>query len=150
MKRKIYLAAPLFSDAEKNYNKKLKEELSPFFDVYLPQEDGVLIVDLMEKGVSFKQASQQVFSADLNAIRKCDILLILLAGRTVDEGAAMELGYAFSLGKECVGISTDPRSLLPDGQNPMISCCLETVVQNAQQALLYLQKEKEIKLCVWS
>ena len=150
MKRKIYLAAPLFSDAEKSYNKNLKEQLSPFFDVYLPQEDGLLVVDLMRRGISFQQASQQVFSADLNAIRKCNILLIVLDGRTIDEGAAMELGYAYSLEKECIGISTDPRSLLPDGQNPMISCCLDVVVENAQQATTYLQKEKEIKVCMSS
>ena len=150
MRRKIYLAAPLFSDAEKTYNKALKEQLTPFFDVYLPQEDGLLVVDLIKRGISFKQASQQVFSADLNAIRKCDVLLIVLDGRTVDEGAAMELGYAYGMEKECIGISTDPRSLLPDGQNPMISCCLDVVVANAQQVIVYLQKEKEIKLCMWS
>lgn len=147
MKRRIYLAAPLFSNAEREFNKKLKTQLSPTFDVYLPQEDGMLIVDLIKRGVSFEQASQQVFSADLAAINKCDVLLIVLDGRSVDEGAAMELGYAYSLGKVCIGLSTDPRTLLPNGQNPMISCCLDTVVSNAQEVAEYFSKKMEIKIC---
>jgi len=144
MKHKIYLAAPLFSEAEKTFNKKLKYELSNDFDVYLPQEDGMLVVDLVSNGVSFISASQMVFEADIQAINECDILLIVLDGRTVDEGAAMELGYAFGEGKRCIGYSTDPRSLLPKGQNPMLMGCLETIVHSAQELHNYLFQLYEV------
>ncbi|MDR3543678.1 MAG: nucleoside 2-deoxyribosyltransferase [Desulfosporosinus sp.] len=147
MNRKIYLAAPLFSEAEKNFNVQLKQTLSSHFNVYLPQEDGMLIVDLVKSGVSFSKASQMVFDADIRAINDSDILLIVLDGRTVDEGAAMELGYAFSKGKQCIGYSTDPRCLLPDGQNPMISCCLDTTVHNVQELFDYMLQTREVRLC---
>jgi hypothetical protein len=42
----------------------------------------------------------------------------------LDEGASFELGYAFALGKVCVGLKTDPRQLLPIGDNPMIEGAL--------------------------
>ena len=46
----LYLAGPLFSHAELVYNKKLKGKLNRYFDVYLPQEDGELLVELIQKG----------------------------------------------------------------------------------------------------
>lgn len=142
MKSKIYLAAPLFSEAEKTFNIKLKKKLEIYFDVYLPQEDGMLIVDLVKKGISFAHASEMVFDADINAINASDVLLIVLDGRTVDEGAAMELGFAYSKGKRCIGYSTDPRRLLPDGQNPMITGCLETIVNSTEDLCKHLFGQK--------
>ena len=129
--RKLYLAAPLFSDAEKSYNVYLREILSKFYDVYLPQEDGLLIVDLIKKGMNAKKAADLVFQNDISAINSCDILLIVLDGRTVDEGAAFELGVAFAKKKKCIALQTDPRRLLEIGNNPMISMsiseCFSTV-----------------------
>jgi nucleoside 2-deoxyribosyltransferase len=147
MKNKIYVAAPLFSEAEKTFNKQLKQRLLLDFDVYLPQEDGMLIVDLIKKGISFADASSMVFKADVRAIISSDFLLIVLDGRTVDEGAAMELGFAYSNGKRCIGYSTDPRSLLPDGQNPMIMGCLETTVHSIEELREYIFKPQEVIIC---
>ena len=148
MRNKIYLAAPLFSEAEKTFNKHLKTVLSPYFDVYLPQEDGKLIVDMVKIGVSFEKASKVVFNMDIHAINNADILLIVLDGRTVDEGASMELGYAYSRGKRCIGLSTDPRTLLPYGQNPMIDGCLEITLHSIKSLLDFLSINSEVPLCV--
>ena len=145
MKKRIYLAAPLFSDAEKMFNLYLKEKLSEHFEVYLPQEDGLLMVDLANKGVPFDKASKMIFDEDINAINKSDILLIVLDGRTIDEGAAVELGYAYSVGKQCIGFSTDPRTLLPNGHNPMVTCCMDAVFSNVQELFeFYLNKKDGI------
>ena len=119
--------------------------MSAHFDVYLPQEDGLLVEDMVKNGVPFLLASQKVFYTDINAINKCDILLIILDGRTVDEGAAMELGVAFSKGKTCIGYSTDPRTLLPNGQNPMISCCLATTVHSVNELLEFFNLNRKLK-----
>lgn len=116
----IYMAGPLFNEAERSYNVYLKHLLEEFSDVYLPQEDGLLITDLITSGMSVEQSSSAVFKNDINAIHRCDLLLILLDGRTVDEGAAVELGYAYCLGKVCVSLQTDFRRLAPFGNNPMI------------------------------
>lgn len=72
-------------------------------------------------------------------------MLIILDGRTVDEGAAMELGVAFSKGKTCIGYSTDPRTLLPNGQNPMISCCLATTVHSVNELLEFFNLNRKLK-----
>jgi nucleoside 2-deoxyribosyltransferase len=54
-------------------------------------------------------------------------LLIVLNGRAVDEGAAFELGLAWSLGKLCFGFKDDFRQLVADGDNPMIQGALNTI-----------------------
>lgn len=120
MKPRLYFAAPLFNTAELTFNAELKARFSRWFDVYLPQEDGGLIVDMVANGVPREAATRRVFSMDTTAVQRCDVLLIVLDGRAVDEGACFELGYAFALGKLCVGLQTDVRRLLPSGNNPML------------------------------
>jgi nucleoside 2-deoxyribosyltransferase len=120
-KQTIYIASPLFSQAELHFNTIIRGALEPKFNVYLPQEDGELLNDTVEFGGDVQSAIKRIFLCDVEAIRKCDILLIVLDGRTVDEGAAFELGVAFALGKTCFGLQTDPRRLLQVGNNPMIS-----------------------------
>ena len=124
---RIYLAGPLFSQAERARNRSLRDAISQFANVYLPQEDGGLILDLVRDGMPVEQAKSKIFQQDINAITACDMLVIILDGRTVDEGAAFELGYAFAIGKVCVGIKTDPRVLLPIGDNPMIEVALRRI-----------------------
>lgn len=121
----LYVAAPLFSMAELSFNISLRLSLNEHVDVFLPQEDGDLVVTLIAEGMSALAARDHVFHTDLLAIQRCDILLLVLDGRSVDEGAAFELGYAFALGKQCIGLQTDPRRLLPSGNNPMIERPLE-------------------------
>lgn len=124
---RLYLAGPLFSTSEKMFNAELKRILSPYFSVYLPQEDGGLMVEMIKDGVSPQVAAHRVFTMDIDAIEKCEILLIILDGRAVDEGASFELGFAFARGKECFGLRTDSRQLLPEGNNPMIESSLRQV-----------------------
>ena len=127
----IYLAAPLFSEAELSFNSCLTNRLEKVVDVYLPQRDGGRLVDLIGEGVTPKHAYTCIFERDMEALRECDALVIVLDGRTVDEGAAFELGIAYSYRKPCVGYQSDPRRLLPVGNNPMIECALETVFDDA-------------------
>lgn len=129
----LYLAAPLFSNAEKAYNTHLKEILVPYFEVHLPQEDGPLMLDLVQRGTPVESAINTVFRSDLAAIDTCEIVLIVLDGRTVDEGAAFELGYGFSRQKTCVGLQTDFRTMAPFGNNPMISGALEKLFRDEQE-----------------
>jgi nucleoside 2-deoxyribosyltransferase len=128
----IYFAAPLFSEAELSFNVRLTSVLEPKVDVYLPQRDGGRLVDLIAEGVAPRDAYASIFERDLEALRECDAVLIVLDGRTVDEGAVFELGFAFACGKPCVGYQSDPRRLLPVGNNPMIACALIQVFDNPQ------------------
>ena len=126
----VYLAAPLFSQAELSFNLELTTLLERYLDVYLPQRDGGKVVDLVARGVNIKDAYKSIFDRDLEALTNAHALLIVLDGRTIDEGAVFELGVAYSTGKHCVGLQTDPRRLLPLGNNPMIECALEKVFSN--------------------
>ncbi|MBP2275419.1 MULTISPECIES: nucleoside 2-deoxyribosyltransferase [Sphingomonas] len=129
----LYLAAPLFSYSERAFNDRLTEILSGTFDVFLPQRDNHLIVELVADGMSIEEARVKVFEGDLTAVESCNVFFIVLDGRSVDEGACFELGYAHALGKFCVGLQTDPRRLLPIGNNPMLHCALKHVFHSLDE-----------------
>ncbi|GAJ96251.1 nucleoside 2-deoxyribosyltransferase [Rhizobium rhizogenes] len=137
MKPVLYLAAPLFSHSEKAFNVELAGILSVKFDVFLPQRDNHLIVDLIAGGMSVDAARRKVFDGDLAAIQSCDVLFAVLDGRSVDEGTCFELGYAHASGKTCVGLQTDPRRLLPIGNNPMLQCTLTQVLQSLDEVVAW-------------
>ena len=120
----VYLAGPLFSANERQWNVSIRNTLTDSCDVYLPQEDGALLVELVANGMPVNEAKNAIFARDLEAIERCDILLLVMDGRVIDEGACFELGYAYCRGKVCIGLKTDARSLLPIGDNPMVECAL--------------------------
>jgi len=134
---KLYIAAPLFSEAERRFNLDLKQQLSTVFRVYLPQDDGGLYTDLLRDGISAAEARSAVFRADIEELRSCDLLLIVLDGRTIDEGACFELGYAYAIGKRCIGLQTDSRRLLPSGNNPMIDSAVVEMFSSCQEILIW-------------
>ena len=128
--KNIYLAAPLFSQAELSFNLQVCEILERYFKVYMPQRDGGLMTDMIKRGLDATQASKVVFEGDMAAIRKCDWLVAILDGRAIDEGVAVEIGLAFAIGKGCIGLQTDPRRLLVHGNNPMVENALSLVIEN--------------------
>lgn len=128
----IYIAAPLFSDAEKAFNLSLAQYLGEHFDVFLPQRDGQLMTELISQGVSPQSARDQIFEADFAAVKECTTLVAILDGRTIDEGVAFELGVAYSLNKFCVGLQTDVRRLLGNSNNPMIDSALFKTFNNKE------------------
>jgi len=83
--------------------------------------------------MSAEQAYSFVFEKDIEAISGCDALIINLDGHVIDEGAAVELGYAFALSKLCVGYRTDVRVLLPWGLNPMVTVPLRQILTTPQE-----------------
>lgn len=136
----LYLAGPLFSEAELRYNEELAAHLESYFDVYLPQRDGGKMVDLIAQGVAPADAALSIYERDILALREADVLLILMDGRSIDEGAAFELGYAKALGKVCVGLQTDPRRLLPHGNNPMIQVPLQAVFSTVRSVVQWARE----------
>lgn len=120
----------------------LRNTLSGLCDVYLPQEDGALLVDLVANGMPVNEAKSAIFSRDLQAIERCDILLLVMDGRVIDEGACFELGYAFSRGKICIGLKTDVRSLLTIGDNPMIECALREIFGDIDEVSGWIQNRR--------
>lgn len=138
MNETVYIAGPLFTDAERAFNARVRDALSTHYNVFLPQEDGALVLDLIRCGMSPEAAKVEVFSNDVRAIEKATTILIILDGRTIDEGAAFELGVAFALGKICWALKTDIRQLLPIGDNPMIEGAVTKVFRSIEALREYV------------
>lgn len=141
VRRKAYLAGPLFSDAERSFNELVTDKLINSMDVYLPQRDGGLMSDMVRDGVAPHVAACRVFRRDLDAIHDCDVLIAILDGQTIDEGVAFELGIAFAHSKRCVGLQTDSRRLAAWGNNPMITGALEAVFASIDELVNWLSSE---------
>lgn len=116
----IYFAAPLFNPIEREFNESLAVRLNEYAYIFLPQRDGALLTKLVADGSTVENARNKIFKKDISAIQNCDLVVAVLDGRTIDEGVAFELGYAFALGKTCVAYKSDDRVMLPTGDNPMI------------------------------
>jgi len=138
---RIYIAAPLFSEAELEFNKKLDKYLTNLgFETFLPQRDGYKLDVLMED-MSGEEATRLIFKKDLEEIKKSDILVFVMDGRVPDEGACVEIGIAYILKKGCIGIKTDARSLIRGIDNPLIISVLKSrIAKNFEELKLYLEE----------
>ena len=117
---RIYFAALLFSQAEREFNVKVTKILRENgFDVFLPQEYSGDI-DVPDTDEKRRKLLTGFFTKDIEAIESSDVLLIVLDGRVPDEGACFELGYAYASGKICVGLKTDSRVSEMGTDNAMI------------------------------
>jgi nucleoside 2-deoxyribosyltransferase len=134
-KPSFYVAAPLFSEAERTFNLMLADKLELHFSIYLPQRDGLLLRDLREAGDDSHAARKRIYTMDLAAIRTSDGLLAVLDGPSVDEGVSFELGYATCLGKICVGLATDSRRAAGYFRNPMWDCALQKMFDSIPDLL---------------
>ena len=119
--KKVYLAGPLFNQAEKDFNLKITKVLEHNgYQVFLPQRDGIEAALL--QGKTEEELVKMIFGLDAGEVRKVDIIFMNLDGRVPDEGACVELGIAYGIGKRCYGFKTDTRSVeLGLDLNPMIS-----------------------------
>ena len=107
--RTVYLAAPLFSEAERDFNRKLRDEIkSAGFNVFLPQEDSNNVRDE-------KNRQNIIFNKNVDAIDSSGIIVAVIDGTDVDSGTAWEIGYAFARGKPIIGLRTDFRTLGIEG-----------------------------------
>ncbi len=127
---RIYLAAPLFSDAERIYNMSVAGLLREnFFDVFLPQEAS----DDTETRNNKEQ--RRIFTNNLNALKTADILVAIIDGADADSGTSWEMGYASALGKKVIGLRTDFRR---SGGHEKVNLMLEEssiVVTNTRDLL---------------
>ncbi len=122
----IYIAAPLFSDAEKAFNLLVDDTVRKLgAQTYLPQRDGGEAARLVAAGADEHTVRSVIYAADCDAVAACDVLLMILDGRVPDEGACVELGMAAALGKHCIGLQTDSRRFGgTDSNNLMIDYSL--------------------------
>ncbi|MGA2160842.1 MAG: nucleoside 2-deoxyribosyltransferase [Methanoregula sp.] len=116
-KYRIYLAAPLFSEAERSYNTVIAELLrAHYYEVYLPQDTGD------NHSVRDKQEYAQIYNRNRRAIRDADIMVAIIDGADADSGTAWEMGYAAALKKPVIAIRTDFRMA---GRHERVNLMLE-------------------------
>ena len=141
---RIYIAGPLFSEAEREYNEYLSKYLENIgFETFLPQRDGHKLSELLANGTAKSFAMEKIFMRDINELQKSDIVIFVMDGRVPDEGACVEIGYAYAVGKECVGLKTDPRTLMSDVDNPLVMGALKyRIARNLKEVEDYLTKTR--------
>lgn len=127
---RVYLAAPLFSEAERTYNATLTVLLEKnLFEVYLPQDAGD---DSDTRGES---EQHRLFRQNLQALDESDIVVAIIEGADADSGTSWEMGYAHARGKRVIALRTDFRRV---GHHEHVNLMLEqsaTVVTSGDQLL---------------
>jgi nucleoside 2-deoxyribosyltransferase len=100
MKEKVYLSGPLFSLAEIEWGRRIKdgilEKLGDRIEVVWPHEIAV-------------GSPEEIFGSNLKALDECKIVVAILDGPQVDDGTSWEVGYHYARGGKIVGIRTDFR-----------------------------------------
>ena len=136
----IYLAGPLFSEAERRFNLELTQRLEALgFHVFLPQRDGVERDRAPFDTMTPEERRQATFHLDETMILESDVFLFVLDGRVPDEGACVELGIAYCQKhlrfseKLLVGLHTDTRAAFVGARlNPMVRVPLDYVVDDEE------------------
>ena len=107
------------------------------YKVYLPQREAGLSAQILKDEKKDKlETNKRIFNTDLQGIKESDILLFFLDGRVPDEGACVELGIAYALGKKCIGYKTDDRNLDFTGDdNLFIEGCMDFRVMHSVEEL---------------
>lgn len=143
--KRVYFAAPLFNEVEKEYNLKIVSILESYgYEVFLPQRDGYLAPELA--GKTEEEITEMIFTKDRDEVLKADILFMVLNGRVPDEGACVELGIAYASGKRCYGLKGDARSVeLNMNLNPMISGCFVELFSNLDEEELLRSLEEYLE-----
>lgn len=115
---RVYLAAPLFTQHERLWNRELARRLEQRLgcSVVLPQ-------DYRVEGCEHhtKRFFGGIFRLCMQGVRDCDVMVAILDGPDADSGTAFEAGYAYALGKPVVGVRTDYRAQQERGTNLMLA-----------------------------
>jgi len=114
---RVYLAAPLFSEAERTYNEMIRDILATHcFEVYLPQEAGD------DSALRDHDAMEEIFQSHCEALKTTDWVVAIVDGADADSGTAWEMGYAYANGTPVVSLRTDFRKA---GHNEDVNLMLE-------------------------
>jgi len=120
--KNIYLAGPLFTTAEREFNEVLHDAfVGKGFNVFLPQD---FCWDLVQE-----DNWREVARTCVAYLHKADIIIAILDGPDVDSGTSIELGIALNLGnKPVIGIRTDSRPGEYNGVNAMVHACCDKII----------------------
>jgi nucleoside 2-deoxyribosyltransferase len=144
----VYLAGPLFSEAELRFNARLAGRIEALgFRVFLPQRDGVEKSRPPYDAMTPDERRRAIFELDRDQILASDVFLFVLDGRVPDEGACVELGIAYGQRfvsgqpKFIVGLQTDIRAAFIQARlNAMLLGALDLVVRSEAELIDVLER----------
>jgi len=104
----VYIAGPLFDDHERQYLEEIALVLeNNKFETFLPHRDAGLV-----EGEFTDKLREDIFTTDIEALEKSDMVVALLTGRDIDSGTAAEIGYAYAHKKKLIGVSANNLKVL--------------------------------------
>lgn len=134
---KLFLAAPLFNEAERAFNSQTAKTLrNNGFEVWLAQE-----APFLQHGHHGEK--KRIYEGDILALKTSDVVVAVLDGAEVDVGVAYEMGYAKALGKPIVGLKTDYRTFSGIEEiNLMLAVSVNTLCKSLNEVIDFLSKTK--------
>jgi nucleoside 2-deoxyribosyltransferase len=127
---KIYCSGPLFCPEERAGMLAISRVFEDAgFTTYLPQRDGLERVVLGRAAPALVgqalhlrgPVDRAIFALDVfELVERCHVVVVNLNGRVPDEGAAVEAGLAFAVGKPVVLYKDDIRAPFSGGDNSML------------------------------
>lgn len=99
---RLYFAGPLFTQAERDWNRRVAARLvEAGHEVFLPQDEVKSIATL---------EADAIFRIDIDGVRSADAVVAVLDGADPDSGTSFECGLAFALGIPIAVVRTDFRA----------------------------------------
>jgi len=134
---KVFLAAPLFSEAEREFNSQIANRLrGKGFEVWLAQEANFVQHEAHKK-------KKLIYEEDMTALKGSNVVVAILDGIDVDAGVAFEIGYATALGKPVIGLKTDYRVFSKMQQvNLMLEIPLMKICKSIIEVISLLDRKK--------
>jgi nucleoside 2-deoxyribosyltransferase len=129
---KIYLAGPLFTTAEREFNDRLADKLRAHgHELFVPQEHPAPA-----------PTGEAIFRKDLAGLQWAEGVVAIMDGADPDSGTAWECGYAYATGKPVVLFRSDLRgagdaddipfnAMLIGAADAHLELCLATVEEAA-------------------
>jgi nucleoside 2-deoxyribosyltransferase/predicted secreted protein len=129
---RVYLAAPLFSAAERSFNEELASLISAqHLRVFVPQAQGD------DCAARDPAAIRGLFNRLVSALDEADIVVAVIDGADADSGVAWEIGYAYAHGIPVVALRTDFRRVGDcECANLMLECSSAVAGSFAELAAL--------------
>jgi nucleoside 2-deoxyribosyltransferase len=125
-KTDVYLAGPLFTLGEREFNAALAQRLRQFgYTVFLPQE-----------AEPRELTSECLFSVDVGGVENARVLVAILDGPDPDSGTSWECGYAYARGKSIILVRTDFRGAADGNLAPFNIMLWESAVERVQAPCL--------------
>jgi len=138
LSRRLYLAGPLFTVAERQFNASLARRLQKLgYRVFLPQRDA-----MAGRG---RHRTRRLYQQCLDGLRAAEIVVAVCDGPTADDGTAWEIGYAAAAGKPVYALRTDSRRAAPDEHvNLMIQHGVAAFFRTVPQLLRRLARRSRV------